>query len=1049
MKDLLRFIRFLLGEASEHLVRRGKTYLGFLSLLAGAGCLAAVALRMQGRFWALFLLPVAICIGFFLYRKMLERVSSDLLGNTFEALTAVVIGLFSVIYVESSFFRSAGNDGDATEAIVLLIGSSFFWILGHVLCFRVYPIGSAKLFDIIRRELQFKERTDCDWLRIGKTDYRVDVFRMHRIPYDINSADRDTDVDDLDHVLTKFYAKGREGIRGKQRVLILLGAFGTGKSSALIGSCIKSLRSPLHGANIPCYIKLRDWYDKRWEPGSSDLIRSGLEALVEIYAPESNETDQGALLDMLADFHQKRRITYIFDGLNELLQIEEDPDRVDRQDVQNIVNRLLRFCAGNNCVFSFYPMPGRITSQSMMIDDPGRLYEIYGIRGVHHSDTVPAFIGRSVALYRLYEETADDLEKDKVTQYELLQRYIETLILSGVSDSSRPEECTGLFDLIMEKNPDFFVKPYRSFGIDFNGDSDPLRRLVDDLCTVRILQRQKAKNGQNEYLFCHIMVLKYVAADWIIRHLDSEAPADRERIKALLVGDGMPNYLDQLHIADTLKMILKWASGTPGKEPMIEALLETILPAKGGEGAEAGPWKSDPYLTDTAYFIASMNDPGISRVFEGRYGHVPPDILAGRSPEYQVTLGESGTGAFPDVMKKDYPYVGLKRQWVRRTIGGDKPYPADDPCWYRYCMEEYISDLKKPGMKKPKAVTGGNGRFLRLRRFDIGASHFLYALCLLLNAAQIAILLFRMPNDPSPMSFPGAFIFTKILAIAFCIGSLYAWIRQQSNRVEVYGIGLGNISETVPMDELLNMLISPGSAPADNRILIDWLKNRPSLVIHLFCLFTFLWVGELAGGTAASLPSSLARLPLLFPVYLILIVPWSTWVYHHRLRRGDRKEKTERIRLFGPLFLIFAVFYAAPFLLESLPNKWLVLLCIVALGFLVYGFIGFRIWKKTDALRRSDRKRMDRLKRQGAAGTGAECLSAIFNSMSSSCQLRYLEWYETALRSKDGPALPAIQTQSGDGEWKPKTDRVLFQMMQCLDLYAILAQKRAPSPRTE
>lgn len=391
------------------------------------------------------------------FRILLEKMK--------ESFFTAIIGAIATFLVSIQLFQSTFQFFENAfpmywQRYLLILsyaafGVFWFYYWGY------YPLSTKILIDAMSRSLGYNERIASDWVKEGITDYSLEVFPLERvIPQDVahlsvqmNGVKREI----LTSALDKYYNKKPIAAKA-QEALILIGGFGAGKSTALAKSALKQLKSYKHYGEIPVYVKLRDWlrddiFDKE-QPhniykSNRDEIDYYINQLSTTIVGNMDSDNKDNIKKILISLHESRRIVYVFDGLNELLQRSlDDQNQISEQRAKDLCTFLYQFCAGNRCIISMCEIPGVLTTRSILLNQTACYYLVYAVDGVSAKDIGKKRIGdwswnyyHSVALFRLAQNEISKGNASPKTMYELLESYVQRQIENEIISSKKVGNC--------------------------------------------------------------------------------------------------------------------------------------------------------------------------------------------------------------------------------------------------------------------------------------------------------------------------------------------------------------------------------------------------------------------------------------------------------------------------------------------------------------------------------------------------------------------------------------------------------------------------------
>lgn len=352
----------------------------------------------------------------------------------------------------------------------------------------------------------------------------------------------------------------------------------------------------------------------------------------------------------------------------------------------------------------------------------------------------------------------------------------------------------------------------------------------------------------------------------------------------------------------------------------------------------------------------------------------------------------------------------------------------------QYLMEEYVAELLKLYRKKKKPLSDKE-KALKIRISEHVSTIILYIAAILLNVLQCVLLVFCFMNNDRAL-WLGTYVpiaLVKVIALIFCICSMAAYYKQMYYNVEVYGQALSDISATMPIEEVLKSFGSKEKT-ADWTIIVDWLRNRPSIVILLIWLLTCIWsprvVLEFLGQTQVL--NTVWEWLFMFLIEITAfgsLFPkrssFSYWYWNGYKKNGNTRETHvifwEALLVFGGLFFLF------PGILSVLVDPWPCFIIIAIIAFIIYFTLAVFSWNRILSNRKRDKRYLTDLHKLVQNDENSENIRVIFNKMSSLGQIRFLEWLQSGA-AYFGDVIADID----DKNWIPKSDKVMVQMMNMI-----------------
>lgn len=552
-----------------------------------------------------YLAILAIILG---SRYMYEGMRESFFIGVISILAVVLLSGEIIIATLSYFFKEYPR----LLQRLCLLGSMISF--GSAICLLIgfYPMSSRILIKAIRRQLVYREIGHSDWVQDGNKALPLVVVPMNFIPKSTAqlSDSRSLSIQDA---LMRFFQGSQK--RAKQN-LILVGGFGSGKSTALCQAVQQWLTFDfLHSAEIPVYIKLCDWLDdqdlilikesiiERHKNGDyRNRQASYMERICHLIKGqgsnrnENNNRHEDFLLNILVTLHEERRLVYIFDGFNELLQgiklDYEAENEANEQYARNLAAFLQDFASGNRYIVSTSELPGVITDRSMLVGRAGELSVIYAVKGIElsrqQSQELKTSEGRwkkkllpNVALYRLADSmtaripdtttatASTDLKKEKkrYTTYQLLLQYVEKQIAREVISETKVKEYCNALRAIMNQylenlDSTLICNPYT--GYDFSKiDLSNIPNIVLNQLFYKNPDDPKTYHASNillnQFLLAQFIVKKFfISESSVVNSFNMNI--EKDSFKALFGGDANnPCVLKHPHLNAAFRMAVTTA----------------------------------------------------------------------------------------------------------------------------------------------------------------------------------------------------------------------------------------------------------------------------------------------------------------------------------------------------------------------------------------------------------------------------------------------------------------------------------------------------------
>ena len=427
------------------------------------------------------LLYVAIFVIIIIFRYIFESMK--------ESFFTDMIGIVAAVFLSAELL--SGIIGYFTETFyahqriwlwlsVLLFAFTTYLIIGN------YPMSTRILIKAIQRKLKYTESIQSDWIKEGDDSIPIEVVQINTIPQKTENI-RGINELNINKAINGFL-KGKRSLH-RFDTLILVGGFGSGKSTALLNNVQSKIGKKLfHSGEVPLYIKLREWLTDDMIVKIRENYRQVITAdeyyeymnllCKHITQKSEHDADEEELHKILLTLHEERRIIYVFDGLNEILQRESinkgDDDKENEQMARNVTSFLYRFSNGNRCIISMCELPKVITSTSILQNNENDHYLIYAVKGVELNKYDTRNLKKaenqwkkklisSVALYRLacnFDSSSNALSNpeqqkecyENKTVFALLENYVHQQVNSDLIDEKKREECEDVLDKLVSSN---------------------------------------------------------------------------------------------------------------------------------------------------------------------------------------------------------------------------------------------------------------------------------------------------------------------------------------------------------------------------------------------------------------------------------------------------------------------------------------------------------------------------------------------------------------------------------------------------------------------
>lgn len=267
----------------------------------------------------------------------------------------------------------------------------------------------------------------------------------------------------------------------------------------------------------------------------------------------------------LLTLHENRRLIYIFDGMNELLQRNvKDKDNTDKQYARNIMEFLYRFANGNPCIISMCEMRDVITTRSICMDEADK-YQIYAVKGVRLNKKETQTLQEkrwmqklvsNVALYRL----AANADSQTQTRFSLLEKYVIKQIESELVNVNDSSECRHAIRKTIEsvwKKEGFLQSPYGGYEVD-----DENEKWFRYLSNTKLFYCDA--EGDRCYHPGHILIHEFFLADYAMNKFfnnEEQTPGLIEDFVDFFCGDenngdDQPDLLEYTYLKSVFVMLI-------------------------------------------------------------------------------------------------------------------------------------------------------------------------------------------------------------------------------------------------------------------------------------------------------------------------------------------------------------------------------------------------------------------------------------------------------------------------------------------------------------
>ena len=863
-----------------------------------------------------------------------------------------VMSITALATVAPALVKAAVEKNIVMGLLVICISVSLFLTLWFVLG---RERNSKDIIKNISSKMHEFYDINIDWIKGhgSKELYPISVAHVNTIPNNQSSV---TSIknENLMKVLNR-YGKGTFFQKNAKDSMLLIGDFGSGKSSALLQYVKLQLDQLVMPKRIPVYIRLTDLIDEELlqeiqneDPlasGENQLSRDALRNKVfEKYYAKENDT---SIATFFTGLHKKQRVMYLFDGFNEVLQRANGSNKEKRQLAKVVLELIQKLAHDNFYVLSTCTYPNIITNA--LLEDDAKNTEIYVIQGIEldkdqiesqKKNKYESILNSSVASYRLSKQKEhasiqDESNVSKVkskypTPYALLERFAKKEGRINSDDADQEEVLRKDLNRIVEDNLEQRNNLYLSLNI---GNREAY------LMQTRMFQKDSRTT-------CHALFFEYMLAQYARGLLNEEA------FVRFFIGEKKEEQLvfKSPHIADAFKMMVTdiFVNGDPDEQEScktrIVALYNCILGYEDPElekrfllllsriKDEINLYNSESNVESFGIDYDKMLSNKAKELVEGATisGRFQIYKLFSKNNEEKCENNDPLKEAFEnkygikkllkEALDEKWTHVGIQRQIIHKYIETENAWPDNSECRLnKYLMQEYPAELidldesiKKTG--KSDLYTP----FLRTRIRGIRyTTNRWYALLILFLAAQIIAFL-----TMNGIHFPALII--KIIGILLAIGSCWAWNKQLWKNEEYYGLALGDFSSYEPIYEVVKVVLNKkeNGATDDHATIVvgDWLKNRPSIIFLLATVISVIYSHTLLQswgmpvGWANSIEIILATL-LLF----VCCIPLSTWKYMKTIYKEKKKEDIWSIVLV--LFLLAIVVIVMPIVATTVGER--------------------------------------------------------------------------------------------------------------------------------
>lgn len=351
-----------------------------------------------------------------------------------------------------------------------------------------------------------KYKKQINWLT-GERDispqFDIKLIKVNTIPQSPDSVSGN-EYTRLDKQIRHF-GKGTYRRKTEKHGMIVIGDFGTGKSTALLNYVKSQACMRLVCPNsIPVYVKLKDMLETEEiqniikSPEIFEIDMNKIRERAYTYSLQNNEQDD--IKKPLNQLFQEGRILFLFDGLNELLLKTRDSKNERAQLAESIIRFIDALVLDNRFILTTCSHPDVITSRMMRYkkeDETEAIrtdIDIYVIKGVEQKtwkliwnlirkeDECISSHGESVALYWLCK----DEKRKKVNNMDL-----DTQIVMQQYEDSKEN---GQANHIIHKTLSKYVKMKQRDGIPISEKDNAIMYKILDYNARREICKEQSHN---------------------------------------------------------------------------------------------------------------------------------------------------------------------------------------------------------------------------------------------------------------------------------------------------------------------------------------------------------------------------------------------------------------------------------------------------------------------------------------------------------------------------------------------------------------------------
>lgn len=859
--------------------------------------------------------------------------------------------------------------GAVATMIALLPGAIQFYLSGQNILKAIYlGLVGASCFSLIKytvgricncndalnylyQAYDEHEKIKVDWLKTGDNTCPINIINVKTIPSNQENVSG-SKYEDLMSRLRKYsygaYTKDKD-----KKNMVLIGDFGSGKSTALLRSAKDRVGSFILTNKIPVYIRLRDVlnYDEliRIKAGTEKNYQETLRENIFGFYFTSNDKKTDAIR-FLERMHAKHRIVYYFDGFNEILQMYGKTKDEKRDLATGLYKVLCDIAVNNSFILTSCTYPGVIINGKLGNQSETDVYVIKGIK-LNKAQTqrqwkrkYEALLNSSVVLHRLHKTGKGT---NISTPYELLRQFTLADQKIDEKDYRKADQLYDALNTIAEANIANRYSPYTTLNeaVSFT-ETRMFNKNPFSTCHALFFEFMLAQYGKDllekaalskEYK--HKFEDYFLANHYVDSATKREVTLDKpflltfphiESALKMLVTEVYINEKNLIDICNAeLKVFYKILLGDTDEktDEQIRQTIEYLL--------FLSRVKDELHLYGMTYNeIGSFTIP-YEDVYEIIRQKIKNEPLPVRFQIYKLfsnddEISDQIDNLLEESLTNNWTYTSVQRQILRCYLENKKRWPTDEHNKLdKYLMQEYPAEL----IQLDDTIKEINNKLLshkivktdffktRLRGIRY-STNIWYDLLFSLLIIQIILFACNI-NEPH---FPALCI--KIIGLILVGCSYPAWKNQLWKNEEYYALALGDFSRAEPIYEVLKVVMhgdkrktnfkDNGSrkkeklrgATDDKATIVigDWLKNRPSIVFLLSAVITVVYTHKLFRQWGASENFSIV-LEIVLAIVLVFGcgIPLSTWKYMTKV-----KEKGSNLRIMLVIIFLCFVVFALP-----------------------------------------------------------------------------------------------------------------------------------------